>query len=101
MAHSDRDPRWQSPQPDAFFMKRIKIEDNVVNPLLKIVEGKELAPLEVLMPQLEPLVKSLLEKFEGRNVDVEKEIQKEVESVQAKMTSETIHEGFSKTVCFC
>ncbi|KAJ3116078.1 hsp90 co-chaperone Cdc37 [Phlyctochytrium bullatum] len=86
MAHTDRDPRWQPPTPDPFFMKRVDV--------VSIAKKLE----EALGENVQGMVKDTLEKLEKRREEVQKEIQREEAEINKKITTETIREGFSKTV---
>ncbi|KAJ3407201.1 hsp90 co-chaperone Cdc37 [Chytridiales sp. JEL 0842] len=104
MAHSDRDARWRAPEPDPFFMKRVKIEallnkyKDALENSLKESEGDMEGTLQKMKTALEKLNEATVKEFEDREKSLHAEIAKEEAEKLAKMTSENIHEGFSKTV---
>ncbi|KAI9326708.1 hypothetical protein BDR26DRAFT_940979 [Obelidium mucronatum] len=85
-AHTDRDPRWQAPVADPFFMKRVNIE--ALNEKLKAAAETD---------SLNSVVSEYKKLFEKRNKDIVNEIKTEQAAIDSKISSETIKEGFSKS----
>ncbi|KAJ3023585.1 UNVERIFIED_CONTAM: hsp90 co-chaperone Cdc37 [Siphonaria sp. JEL0065] len=87
-AHSDRDPRWQAPVADPFFMKRVDIQ-------ILVAKLREAADDDA---KLKNLVDEYKQKFAIRNDLIVKEIKIEQAAIDSKISSETIKEGFSKSI---
>ncbi|KAI8848324.1 Cdc37 N terminal kinase binding-domain-containing protein [Chytridium lagenaria] len=87
MAHTDRDPRWQPPTPDPFFMKRVDVEA-FAKELREKKEGEGVGPV----------VTKYLGLFEERRKVVAVEVKKEEDEINSKITTETIKDGFNKTI---
>ncbi|KAJ3225084.1 hsp90 co-chaperone Cdc37 [Chytriomyces hyalinus] len=89
MAHSDRDARWQPPVADPFFMKRVDIPKMCkrIDDALKAINGSVIAVLEEYKKTLA-----------ARNESIVKEIKTEQAAIDSVISSETVKEGFSKSI---
>ncbi|KAJ3280860.1 hsp90 co-chaperone Cdc37 [Rhizoclosmatium sp. JEL0117] len=91
-AHTDRDPRWQPPTADPFFMKRVDIP--ALAEKIKDAAAKE----DDAQEKLDALVKQYTKTFTDRNTAIVAEIKVEQAAIDSKISSETIKEGFSKSI---
>ncbi|KAJ3063795.1 hsp90 co-chaperone Cdc37 [Podochytrium sp. JEL0797] len=87
-AHQERDARWQPPVADPFFMKRVDI-NAMVDKLTKNAGDNA---------QLSTTADAFVKTLHKRNEDIAKEIKKEQAAIDAKISSETVKEGFSKSI---
>ncbi|KAJ3191216.1 Kinesin- protein 6 [Irineochytrium annulatum] len=94
-AHTDRDSRWPPPTPDPFFMKRVQLKD-VAKALGELTAATATAGLPGA--QVVRMMTEVVASLNKRTKEVEKEVAKEEEEMNSKITTETIREGFSKTV---
>ncbi|KAJ3213432.1 hsp90 co-chaperone Cdc37 [Dinochytrium kinnereticum] len=90
IAHTDRDSRWQPPTPDPFFMNRLPIE--------VLATGLKLAAESGDGSKAADIVSNILQKLPERQASVAAEIKKEEDEINSKITTETIREGFNKTI---
>ncbi|KAJ3140836.1 hsp90 co-chaperone Cdc37 [Physocladia obscura] len=88
LAHRDLDPRWQAPVADPFFMKRVDISAALSRISAAVAENADLSVLAT----------ALISTFNERNSAIEIEIKNEQAEIDSKITSETIKEGFSKSI---
>ncbi|KAJ3310853.1 hsp90 co-chaperone Cdc37 [Blyttiomyces sp. JEL0837] len=98
IAHTDRDYRWAPPTPDPFFMKRLplqKMADSLIG-MVSMVQVNDAGVVDTTI--LKTWINGTKSEFAKRDDLITHEISKEEAEINAKITSETIKEGFSKTV---
>jgi len=99
MWNSDRDPRWGPPEPDEVLNSKIKYGESIKQLTEKLQKHKEENPDFSFNTWLRNELDELVERISKRQVLIKKEIEKEREEQNKKITSENMYTGgFDKTI---
>jgi len=99
MWNSDRDPRWGPPEPDEVLNSKIKYGETIQQLTGKLKEYKEKNPEFNFNTWLRKELDDLVDRISKRQVIIKKEIEKEREEQNKKITSENMYTGgFDKTI---